>query len=248
MIFSWICSHAVRLPRQAIRALVLAFLLAIPAAAPQAPQSPPANMEAAPANQDAEAKAAERRKHFEDEKRRLESDIPKPRGIGSQVPASNPNQTLFVSPAVVTMLVGDFHEFSAFEIEGKTVTASADWTLDNSDVITLSNNGGPRVTSKTPGRATLRARIGLRTAEAVITVRDGDKLPDGAILWSVPQIPGFAGKQLVQAVPTANGPDLYSIDQNEQGEQIVRAIFSDGRQLWMRKMPRTGNIVNAVPH
>jgi hypothetical protein len=94
----------------------------------------------------------------------------------------------------------------------------------------------------------LRARIGLRTAEAVITVRDGDKLPDGAILWSVPQIPGFAGKQLVQAVPTANGPDLYSIDQNEQGEQIVRAIFSDGRQLWMRKMPRTGNIVNAVPH
>jgi hypothetical protein len=248
MAFPWTCSRAVRLPQQAIRALALAFLLAIPAVAAQAPQFPPANGDA-PANQDAVAKAAARRKHFEEEKRHLEeSDSAKPRGIGSQVPASNPNQTLFVSPAAVTILVGDSHEFSAFEIEGKTVTASAEWTVDNLDVITLSNNSGPTVMSKTPGRATLRARIGPRTAEAVITVRDGDKLPYGTVLWSVPQIPGFVGKQLVQAVPTASGPDLYSIDQNEQGEQLVRAIFSDGRQLWMRKMPRTGTNVNAVPH
>jgi hypothetical protein len=239
---------AVRLPHPATVSLVLAFLMALAGFAAQDPQSPLPSAATTPANRDAAAKD-ERRKHFEDEKRRLEeSDSAKPKGIGPEVPV-DPDQTLFVTPAVVNMLVGDSHSFSAFELEGKTVTASAEWTLDNRDAVELHDDGGPTITSKAPGKVTLRARIDSRTAEAVITVHDLQKLPDGTILWSVPQIPGYKSKQFVQAVPTANGPDLYTIEQNEHGEQLIRALFSDGRQLWMRKMPHdTRRIVNAVPH
>ncbi|MGB8494486.1 MAG: hypothetical protein WCE53_08825 [Candidatus Acidiferrum sp.] len=240
--------RTMRFPGQATHVLALAIVLALPGLALQDQQSSPRPAGTAPADQDAAAKAAERRKHFEEEKLRLEeSDGAKPKGIGPEAP-SDPDQTLFISPAVVNMLVGESHSFSAFELEGKTVTPSAEWTLDNSDVVELSNNGGPTVISKAPGKATLRARIGSRTAEALITVHDVQKLPDGTILWSSPGIPGFKTKQIVQAVPSATGPDMYTIEQNEKGEQLIRAMFGDGRQLWMRKMSRTGPIVNAVPH
>jgi len=237
-----------RSPGHATHVLALAIVLAVPGLAWQDPHSSAQPAANASANQDAASKAAKRRKHFEEEKLRLEeSDGAKPKGIGAEVP-SDPDQTLFISPAVVNMLVGESHSFSAFELEGKTITPGVEWTLDNSDVVELSNDGGPTVMSKAPGKATLRARIGSRTAEAVITVHDVQKLPDGTILWSSPGIPGFKTKQIVQAVPTATGPDMYTIEQNEKGVQLIRAMFSDGRQLWMRKMPRTGPIVNAVPH
>ena len=240
--------RTMRFPGQATHVLALAIVLALPALAWQDPQSSPQPAANTSASQDAAAKATERRKHFEEEKRRLEeSDSVRPKGIGPEAP-SDPDQTLFISPAVVNMLVGESHSFSAFELVGKTVTPSAEWTLDNSDVVELSNNGGPTVISKAPGKATLRARIGSHTAEAVITVHDVQKLPDGTILWSSPQIPGFKTKQIVQAVPTATGPDMYTIEQNEKGEQLIRAMFGDGRQLWMRKMSPSGPVVNAVPH
>ena len=249
MNFHEIYLRAVHSPGLITVALVFAVVLALPGIAAQDPQSAPQPAATTPANTDAAAKAAERRKHFEEEKRRLEdSAVSQPKGIGAEVPAADPDQTLFVSPAVVNMLVGESHSFSAFELNGKTITPSVEWTLDNPEIAELHPEGDPTVISKAPGKATLRARIGSRTAEAVITVHDLQKLPTGTILWSSPQIPGFKTKQIVQAVPTATGPDMYTIEQNEKGEQLIRALFGDGRQLWMRKMPDSGPIVNAVPH
>lgn len=248
MNFHEIYLRAVHSPGLITVALVFAVVLAPPGIAAQDPQSPPQPAATTPANQDAVAKAAERRKHFEEEKRRLEESAgAKPNGIGQEVPSA-PDQTLFVSPAVVNMLVGESHSFSAFELNGKTITPSVEWSLDNPEIAELHSEGDPTVISKAPGKAILRARLNTRTAEAVITVHDLQKLPNGTILWSSPQIPGFKTKQIVQAVPTATGPDMYTIEQNEKGEQLIRALFGDGRQLWMRKMPSSGPIVNAVPH
>ena len=157
--------RTMRFPGQATHVLALAIVLALPALAWQDPQSSPQPAANTSASQDAAAKATERRKHFEEEKRRLEeSDSVRPKGIGPEAP-SDPDQTLFIFPAVVNMLVGESHSFSAFELVGKTVTPSAEWTLDNSDVVELSNNGGPTVISKAPGKATLCARISSRTAK-----------------------------------------------------------------------------------
>ena len=138
------------------------------------------------------------------------------------------------------MMVGDTHSFSAFDIDGRTVTSSAEWSLSNSYVADLSNGDGPTIMAKDHGTVTLRARIGGRTAEATITVTAQDKFTPGTILWSVPQIPGFKGSQIVQAVPSANGPDLYGIDKSDDGDTLIRALFSDGRQLWMKHYSVSG--------
>jgi len=183
----------------------------------------------------AAAKAAERKKRFEEDKKRLEDANPS----NQQAPPASSDQTLFVTPAVVNMMVGDMHSFSAFDIDGHTVTEKAEWSLSNSYVADLSG-GEPTIVAKDHGTVTLRARIGGQTAEAAITVITGEKFTPGTILWSVPQIPGFKGSQIVQAVPSANGPDLYGIDKSDDGDTLIRALFSDGRQLWMKHYSVSG--------
>ena len=52
--------------------------------------------------------------------------------------------------------------------------------------------------------------------------------------------------QLVQAVPTASGPDLYSIQTSSDGTQsVVQALTSDGRQLVANHIAVLNN--NSVP-
>ncbi|HMI52185.1 MAG TPA: hypothetical protein VK525_11780 [Candidatus Saccharimonadales bacterium] len=156
------------------------------------------------------------------------------------------DQTLFVSPSVTNMLVGDVREFCVFDIDGKILTRAAEWTIDDAGIATLNDKGQPTITTKQPGKAVLRARVGSRSAEASITVLDGGKMPNGTIKWSVPNYPGYKSKQIVQAVPTDRGPDLYTVEENAEGKSLVRAWTSEGIILWMRKFDR--RIVGAVPH
>ena len=53
------------------------------------------------------------------------------------------------------------------------------------------------------------------------------------MLWSAPPVAGFTTQQIVQAVPTADGPDLYSVDTDFNGDLLVRAFKSDGEQMWV---------------
>jgi len=242
-------------PRSRLFSLVISSLLAF-AAFPQTPaQSPsqaPADSATAAPSQDEAARAAERKKRFEAMKQHLEESA----STISEVPPADPEQTLFISPAVVNMLVGQSHAFSAFDIDGKTITGSAEWSLSNSYVANLYSAGDPVVFAKDHGTVTIRARVGMHEAEATITVLSSDSLPSGTIIWSIPQIPGYVGKQIVQAMPTATGPALYAVEQGSQGESLIRALTADGRQMWMRRLgPREsfagfspGTSFTVVPH
>jgi hypothetical protein len=59
-------------------------------------------------------------------------------------------------------------------------------------------------------------------------------------------VPGFTPIQILQAVPTASGPDLYSTQLSSDGTQsVVQALTSDGRQLWQVGLPPLNK--NSVP-
>lgn len=185
------------------------------------------------------AKAA-RRQAFEEERARLENGD----GSNDSVPA-DPAATLFVSPAKVGMLLGDRQAFTVFDIDGKNRTSEVEWSLTNSYVADLDNGAPPAVTAKDHGTVTLRARLGGESAESVITVYAGDSLKIGTVRWSAPPIPGYKTSKIVNAVPSANGPDIYTLDTNDSGHAIIRAFFSDGRQLWMKKMDAIPNQIIA---
>lgn len=144
------------------------------------------------------------------------------------------------------MLVGEFREFCVYDIDGKLLTREAEWAIDDPSVASLNDNGEPTITTKRPGKTTLHARVGGRTAQASITVLDGDSLPVGTVKWGVPNYPGYKTKKIVQAVPRERGPDIYTIEENDQQKSLVRAWTSEGIFLWLRKFDR--RIVDAVPH
>ena len=178
-----------------LRAAAILFF-AVAAWAAQQPAQQPAQSAGGSTASDEEAKAAERKRRFEEQKKRLEEERPSsPIGAETEVSA---DQTLFVSPSVTNMLVGDIREFSAFDIDGKILTREAEWTIDDSGIATLNDKGQSTIVTKQPGKATLRARAGSRSAEASITVLDGDKMPNGTIKWSVPNYPGYTSKQMIR--------------------------------------------------
>jgi hypothetical protein len=226
-----------------LRAAAILFFAVATGAAQQPTQQPAQNASGSTASDEA-AKAAERKKRFEEQKKKLEEDRPSsPIGAETEVSA---DQTLFVSPSVTTMLIGDIREFCVFDLDGKILTHEAEWTIGDSGIATLNDKGQPTIITKQPGKTILRARVGSRSAETSITVLDGDKMPNGTIKWSVPNYPGYNSKQIVQAVPTARGPDIYTVEENAEGKSLLRAWTSEGIFLWMRKFDR--RIVGAVPH
>ena len=133
------------------------------------------------------------------------------------------------------MLVRGQQSFTLFDIAGHNLTSKAIWSLSNSDVADLLDGPVPTIVAKEDGTVTLRADVGGETSEAQIKVYQ-DRIPMGAVLWKEPKIPGYTAKQMVQAVPTTNGPDIYSVEKNADGSTLIRAVHSDGRQMWMRKL------------
>ena len=230
-----ISSVEIRLAR-AILALALTMVF-LPNFYAQSPIAGAA--QSAPESSDAAAKAAARKAKFEETKRRLEQGADSP----AKEVASDPSQTLFVSPAKVNMLMGESHAFCVFDIDGRDITASAEWMLSTSGVVDLMAGPVPEVVSKSSGRVTLSARVGGKIAEAEINVLTGNQMVPGTVKWSAAQIPGYHTDKIVQAMPSARGPDMYITDRNEKGETLLRAFLSDGRQLWMKKFSAA-----AAPH
>ncbi len=185
--------------------LPLALAVAFPAksAAAQAAQpSPQPDSATASANQTAAAQAAARKKRFEEDEKRLENGEGS-RDDSSSTGSTDKQPTLFVSPAIVGMLVNERQQFTVFDIAGHNLTAKAHWSLSGSSVAEFVEGSGPAIIAKADGTATLRASIGGESSEAQIKVYPGDKLPIGTIRWAAPKMPGYTTKQIVQAVPTS---------------------------------------------
>jgi len=81
----------------------------------------------------------------------------------------------------------------------------------------------------------LTAHAGGDSAEASIEIRSGTALPTGTALWSVSHLPGCTTTKMSQAVPSANGPDLYDEEACPDGTYI-RAMTADGREIWRRRL------------
>ncbi|MGA8038392.1 MAG: hypothetical protein WA823_16925 [Candidatus Acidiferrales bacterium] len=164
-----------------------------------APQQTPAS--------DAAAKAAERKKRFEEAEKRLEAAD----GSHASDPAPSDSKPgspddISISPVLVNMLIGETQSFSLFDAAGHNLTQKADWSLSNSYVAEMQGNGVPTIVSKDAGTVTVHARVGMRSTDATVTVHPGSSLPIGTIRWQAPPVKGFKPVQIIQAVPTAGVP------------------------------------------
>ncbi len=156
---------------------------------------------------------------------------------GNGVPP--PPVSIQITPASVNMLAGGTQQFTAVDNNGIPLP-DATWTVSNTSIATISMNanGSAVVTGVAAGQVTLTATADGVSAQEQVTILSASSYPVGTAIWSVPPpLPGYSVTQLAQAVPSANGPDLYAISLSADGtKSIIQALQADGEQLWQTQM------------
>ena len=149
--------------------------------------------------------------------------------------AQNP-APLNISPNEATMLIGETRSFRAVGKDGR-MRHNVRWSIspEHAAAIGPQNDEVVVTANEVSASVTLTAYAEGDSAEATIEIWDGKTLPAGTKIWSVAPIPGCKNKQIVQAVPSATGPDLYVLEDCPQGT-VIRALDAEGHELW-RKVP-----------
>jgi hypothetical protein len=143
---------------------------------------------------------------------------------------------LLVVPSKAVMLVGDTRTFRAVGKDGRK-QHNVTWDVSPEHSVTLTTADDEATLQATEPSATvvLTARAGGDSSEASIEIRSGSTMAAGTALWSVTNLPGCKTTKMSQAVPTANGPDLYVEEACPDGS-YVRAMTADGREIWRRRL------------
>ncbi len=143
---------------------------------------------------------------------------------------------LSVVPTKATMLVGETRTFRAVGKDGR-LRHNIRWSVSPEHAAKLTVVGDEATIQALEPSSTvlLTAYTEGDSSEASIEIRSGPSLPAGTIKWSVTHLPGCKSTKMTQAVPSANGPDIYDEESCPDGA-YVRALTADGRELWRRKL------------
>jgi outer membrane protein assembly factor BamB len=155
--------------------------------------------------------------------------------IGRLVLAQD-SSALSVVPSKATMLVGETHTFRAVGKDGR-LRHNVRWNISPEPAAKLrvENDEVTLAAEESSSTVVLTAYAEGDSSEASIEILSGPSLPTGTIMWSVSPLPGCKGTKMTQAVPSSNGPDLY-VEESCPDGAYVRALTSDGRELWRRKI------------
>jgi hypothetical protein len=142
---------------------------------------------------------------------------------------------LSVVPTKATMLVGETRTFRAVGKDGR-LRHNVRWGVspEHAAKLTVVGDEATIQAEETSSTVVLTAYADGDSSEASVEIRSG-ALTAGTIKWSVSSLPGCKSTKMSQAVPSANGPDIYDEESCPDGA-YVRALTADGRELWRRKL------------
>ena len=141
---------------------------------------------------------------------------------------------LRITPSAATLQVGESRSFRAVDAQGQ-MQHHVTWIVSEPDIAEISSEDEATLTAKAPGTVTLTARVEGESAQSRIEVRDQGPLAAGTVKWSSGGPEECHPIQIVQAVPTADGPAIYETSQCPDGS-YVRALTADGVEMWRRRM------------
>jgi Bacterial Ig-like domain (group 2)/Glucodextranase, domain B len=140
--------------------------------------------------------------------------------------------SLQITPIGVNMPVGGTQQFTAVDDMGR-LRSDATWTVDNTNLGTMTSGSPATLTALAAGTVTLTATVQGISAQTQVNILALVSFSPGTVLWSAPSVPGYSPSQIVQAVPSSYGPSLYSLAKSSDGKLTsVQALTSDGQQLW----------------
>lgn len=147
--------------------------------------------------------------------------------------------SLQITPASANVLIGSTQQFTVVDQSGHA-RRDATWSVDNTNVATITTDSSPTLTGVAIGTVTLTASVGSVSAQVQVNVLGGLSLPPATVAWSAPTVPGFATLKIIQAVPTlSNTPSVYFLDSDSNANYLVRGFSGSGRQFWQTQIPNT---------
>jgi len=163
--------------------------------------------------------------------------------ITSQTTPPVPVKAILVTPTEINLLVNQSRSVAVISDQGVPVPGAA-LTVSDPSIVQLDSTG--QITAVRPGTAVVTATLGGFTANATVTVFSGDQLPSGTALWTLAPMPGnFAFDGAFAVAATDGAPSIYWVEAGPGfSSLIVRALSSDGRQLW--STPVTAPVVQAA--
>jgi outer membrane protein assembly factor BamB len=149
-----------------------------------------------------------------------------------------------VSPMLINVQLGEEQPLQLLDARGNEL-ASSGWSVDNSELADIRQESG-HVVLHPKAAGVLH----------VVALLEGATLTEEIKIWSLEPRMRIAGPHWVvpstgrelaalQAAPTADGPDIFTLDQNDKGT-YVRAFTNRGLQMWMWDLPETGGAVELV--
>ncbi len=158
-------------------------------------------------------------------------------GVTAQLNIAIVPSFLQITPAVVTMQVGDSRRFTVVDNTGSR-SGDVVWTVSDASLATVTADSQTTLTAANPGQVILTATVEGVTAQAQVNIVDPSAIVPGTTIWSVSSVPGYTPVQIAQAVPTTNGPDLYSVQLTADGTRsVVQALTADGQHVWQTSVP-----------
>jgi hypothetical protein len=149
------------------------------------------------------------------------------------LPAQSP-AFFAITPDKVIMVIGDSRTFRMVDQNGHR-PAHVTWTISDPDAFQVEEGDDLVITSKRAGDFRVTGQSTDGSAEASVSVQEGTTLPAGTAMWTSGTTAGCKSVKLTQAMPSANGPDMYEQSHCDDGDYIT-AYTADGLQMWRRKL------------
>ena len=150
-----------------------------------------------------------------------------------------------ISPERINIAVGAERELQALDDKAQELTG-VEWSINDPSLAAGSEENG-RFVLRPLKPGTVRVTAVLNGERRYIDIpiwADESKLPQGGSRWGMHPI----GRELgdIAAVPTENGPNMFSLEQTFSGDTYLRGTREDGIQIWAWHLPEPTKDVELI--
>jgi outer membrane protein assembly factor BamB len=141
-----------------------------------------------------------------------------------------------ISPEKINIQVGADRRLQVLDESAQEVEGAV-WSVDDASLAEIRQEEG-HVVLRAKDRGTVRVSAALGNETRYLDIKiwpEADRLPPGTTNWSMHPIGRDVGD--IPAVPTEDGPELYSLEQTPSGSTYLRAVEPDGIQMWTWLIP-----------
>lgn len=150
-----------------------------------------------------------------------------------------------ISPEKINVAAGEDRRLQLLDDSAQEIRG-AEWSIDRPELGDLTEeNGREIIHTKAAGLLKVTATVNFEKRTREIKIWPGDQpLPAGTTHWGSHSLGRDLGD--IAAVPTADGVNLFSLEETSSGNTYLRGYAEDGIQEWAWLLPEKNQQVELV--